>query len=491
MNAERNHEEIPILKNIVPCDPVLADILKDCYRTIVGRENKGNNSYFEKGLKHSIENLTKDGFEIRNRQSKAFLKSFRALIQRKEQNSWIKSEKEIYDAIEGLFFVKLIGEDGDISKVIGDFSHAIMHLDFDQEVPTFSTYGTRKNLFNYFTFVLKSVAEQMSDITVSKKAFNALSEVYSNAAILITDNKLKIRTSNNVAEDVFNQAQSELKSQLIFSVVPELGVDGDSFFESEPIIRKPILVRTEKFGLSQVNFSFLRCERDEEIDELVFVLDFSANQADKSQDIFEISSTLSNVIEGLHTLRNSCKDNIVLETSSSILQNLYQMKENADDLLLDNDTKQGAVSMINFDLIFKRTLNEIRFLVTSESVQLNIKNNLFRPFESDERHIYTILKNLVANAVQFRDITKNVSTVAININDNVRTITISIIDNGIGMSSFNVDLIYGKGYKIDMRSDNLGFGLYFVKNSVQQLGGKIEVESQLKKGTEFRVTLPR
>jgi signal transduction histidine kinase len=61
-------------------------------------------------------------------------------------------------------------------------------------------------------------------------------------------------------------------------------------------------------------------------------------------------------------------------------------------------------------------------------------------------------------------------------------------DTGTGISKENLPKIFNPFFST--RSDGTGLGLSITKNIVEQHGGKIEVESQVDKGTQFIITLP-
>ena len=73
-------------------------------------------------------------------------------------------------------------------------------------------------------------------------------------------------------------------------------------------------------------------------------------------------------------------------------------------------------------------------------------------------------------------------------------ILIKIKDEGIGMSKKTKDLIFKKFYR--EQTGNIhdvkghGLGLTYVKNILEGSGGKIEVKSELNKGSVFIIELP-
>jgi signal transduction histidine kinase len=68
-------------------------------------------------------------------------------------------------------------------------------------------------------------------------------------------------------------------------------------------------------------------------------------------------------------------------------------------------------------------------------------------------------------------------------------IILSVKDNGNGIDSSQHDAIFSKYYRVENAIEGSGVGLYLVKEIVKNAGGKILLESQLGKGSEFKVYL--
>ncbi|MDP4214181.1 MAG: HAMP domain-containing sensor histidine kinase, partial [Bacteroidota bacterium] len=66
---------------------------------------------------------------------------------------------------------------------------------------------------------------------------------------------------------------------------------------------------------------------------------------------------------------------------------------------------------------------------------------------------------------------------------------ISVKDNGIGIDESKFEAIFSKYYRLENAIEGSGIGLYLVKEIVSSAGGRVLVESQLGKGTEFKVYL--
>lgn len=109
---------------------------------------------------------------------------------------------------------------------------------------------------------------------------------------------------------------------------------------------------------------------------------------------------------------------------------------------------------------------------------------------TDIRKVALILRNLVSNAFKFTA----EGMVRILLHGEERHLVLVVHDTGMGIAEENLPLIFEMFRQVEsgdsQRSGGVGLGLYIVKQMVQRLHGRVEVESQLGRGSTFRVTLP-
>jgi signal transduction histidine kinase len=68
------------------------------------------------------------------------------------------------------------------------------------------------------------------------------------------------------------------------------------------------------------------------------------------------------------------------------------------------------------------------------------------------------------------------------------TIEVTIRDNGIGIKPENLSRIFEMRWTT--KSTGLGFGLFWAKDYIEGLGGRVEVESVWQEGTIARICIP-
>lgn len=103
-----------------------------------------------------------------------------------------------------------------------------------------------------------------------------------------------------------------------------------------------------------------------------------------------------------------------------------------------------------------------------------------------------IVINMVNNAYlhAFENRTDGLLTISARCEDD--RVKISFVDNGVGMSTEQMEKLFEPFFSTKIGKGGTGLGMAIVRNLVTKtLGGSISVESDLGKGTRFNVELPR
>jgi CheY-like chemotaxis protein len=101
--------------------------------------------------------------------------------------------------------------------------------------------------------------------------------------------------------------------------------------------------------------------------------------------------------------------------------------------------------------------------------------------------------NLLSNALKFTERGSVTFKVSVKLQDSQQgELVIEVIDTGVGISDEDKPIIFDAfEQKLSgALAEGYGLGLTICKNLVKQLGGKLELESQLNRGSTFRISLP-
>ena len=148
-----------------------------------------------------------------------------------------------------------------------------------------------------------------------------------------------------------------------------------------------------------------------------------------------------------------------------------------------------SIMRVDFNTIISRTFTDLSYLEGASDMMIyrRVDEN---DFYSDPWRISEIFRNLVSNAIKYRQITGAAPEIRIEINCGETQTEIIFADNGIGIEKENLTKIFEMFYRATVQSDGSGIGLYIVKNAVEKLGGTISVHSEIGVGTTFTIILP-
>lgn len=194
---------------------------------------------------------------------------------------------------------------------------------------------------------------------------------------------------------------------------------------------------------------------------------------------------------------NKLEKKLILRNAKNLLRLINQMLD-----LSKLDTGGLKTKLIQGDIIaYIQYLTESFYSMASDKkVQLNFSSCLHKwVMDFDEEKIQHIIYNLLSNAIKFTKPGGNVF-VEISKAEGDDLLHIKVKDTGIGISEENIPHIFNRFYQVAEKqvstgaivapSSGTGIGLALTKELVELLGGQISVNSELRKGTEFLVTLP-
>ena len=167
-----------------------------------------------------------------------------------------------------------------------------------------------------------------------------------------------------------------------------------------------------------------------------------------------------------------------------------------DELLNISSLECGSLALNRQETDTLRLFNEAIEKVRPQILQKNIGFNALLPPKLpelfiDKDKVAAALVNLLGNAVKY---TPSGGKVGLQVSVNSTELAVSIEDTGIGMSSQDMSKICQKFFRSDdprVRDiPGSGIGLSLVQEVARSHGGRLEVHSELNKGSKFTLLLP-
>jgi PAS domain S-box-containing protein len=194
---------------------------------------------------------------------------------------------------------------------------------------------------------------------------------------------------------------------------------------------------------------------------------------------------LSNILQEREKLSNAdfekCLKGITLSVS--------KLDDVIRDLNLILQSRQ-AVNEKRETIYFGELLDSIRTsisdLIEKDNVKIISEFNV-ESILSIKGFLHSILFNLVSNSIKYRhperQLRIEISTDLVD-----EKLLLKVRDNGLGFDlKLNREKVFGLYKKFHSHIEGKGMGLYMVKTQVESLGGRISVNSEVNKGTEFLI----
>jgi len=187
------------------------------------------------------------------------------------------------------------------------------------------------------------------------------------------------------------------------------------------------------------------------------------------------------------TDKDSAKSRFIVE---KLGYSANQLKKMIDDLLRsirEEIAVEQQVVAVEFDKLYTEVaISMEQSVVTAHATVVTDFSNcrtIYYPYQD----LKSILSNLLSNAIKYqfpgRDPIINICTDIVDGHP-----VLIVADNGLGIDlEKDSDKLFKKFQRLQNETEGTGLGLWIIKELVEKNGGQVKVESELNKGTTFRV----
>jgi signal transduction histidine kinase/CheY-like chemotaxis protein len=221
-----------------------------------------------------------------------------------------------------------------------------------------------------------------------------------------------------------------------------------------------------------------------------------ANEA-KSRFLATASHDLRQPLQALSllnaTLRRVIREEPLADALTQQEQSISAMSRLLNALLDISKLESGAIKPEITDFRVSALFNEMRTefaaLASNKGLKLEVEM-CGDQVHSDPALIGQAMRNLVANAIKYT----NAGRVCLRCAHDRDLVRLQVIDTGVGIPAAELARIYDDFYQIGVSTntsrDGYGLGLSIVSRIVVLLGVKIDVQSEVGRGTVFSLVLP-
>lgn len=330
--------------------------------------------------------------------------------------------------------------------------------------------------------------------------------------------------ANDSWEKVLGWSKAEIKAMHYSDLIHPDDISILEFLYDPNYIVEEIKYLTIRFLCKDNSYKWIELSAKYVKDKNVFI--FTGIDVTKRKEVEEEKKKLEETIQ-LESIRNEFFGNISHEfkTPLNIILGIVQLIDK--NIELDNITKENLIRHVD---IMKqnsyRLLRLVNNLIDISRIDIGYYNlqpsnyNIVKVIEDitlsiaeyvkhkkinlifntdveeitlacDPDKIERVMLNLLSNAIKYTDDNGDIYVSLNKVNEDV---VVSVKDSGVGIPNDKLELIFDRfGQANDIlsrRCEGSGIGLSIVKSIVEMHGGKIEVFSEIGKGSEFVFNIP-
>jgi PAS domain S-box-containing protein len=177
----------------------------------------------------------------------------------------------------------------------------------------------------------------------------------------------------------------------------------------------------------------------------------------------------------------------MIQLLKTVADNLNETLLNLNNVVNIQSSIDIVVEPLNLNDYIKKTLDTLNAQVLSKGITIfnKVPENILVNY--NRAYLESILLNLISNSIRYSHATRE-AHVTLSFSEENNQQVLIVADNGIGIDlKKNQDKLFGMYQTFNGNPDARGYGLFITKNQIEALGGRIEVESELDKGTTFKV----
>lgn len=361
--------------------------------------------------------------------------------------------------------------------------------------------------------IVRDITDRKRAEAASKKNETLFTQLFNSTpmGLVMLDEHGKVEQVNNGFQQMFGYQPQELKGKNLNDfIVPENltneGIDLNNIIAANEIVSVvtkrqhrdghlvdvliygvPVLLDNRTISIYGVYVDITERKKVEE--------ELKVRNTELDNFVYKVSHDLRAPLSSILGLVNLAKlpgnDDNPMDYITLIGRKVEDLDHFISDVLSHSKNLKLDVSItkVDFNSIISKTFTDLNYLEGASDV-LVYRRVEGKDFYGDRWRISEVFRNLVSNAIKYRQIGGAKPEIKIEIVTTAEEATVIFSDNGIGIEKNDLAKIFEMFYRATVQSDGSGIGLYIVKNAVEKLGGSISVSSKVGFGTTFTIKLP-
>lgn len=357
--------------------------------------------------------------------------------------------------------------------------------------------GQLSHSFNLMASRLEDTIKDLND--KKNKLYSILNSM--DDGVIFVDNEQNIILINPAAKELFD-ISVDVKNRYILEVIRDSRIY--EILKNKDDAPLELVINNSKYRIIQTKaISVTDYATEKEIGVLLVFHDVTkikTLEKMRSDFVANVSHELKTPLTSIKGFAETLKYVEDTETREKFLDIINVEAERLSRLINDILTLSELENKdysVNFQKVcLNDSIDEVYYIMqtiaTEKDIKLDFKLNSEKLYINGDRDKFKqMMINLVDNAIKY---TPSGGIVEVALKKNKDYAIIIIKDTGIGIPKHHLPRLFERFYRVDKaRSRSMGgtgLGLAIVKHILMIFNGKIDVESEINKGTKFTITLP-
>ncbi len=240
---------------------------------------------------------------------------------------------------------------------------------------------------------------------------------------------------------------------------------------------------TERHRIAEINSSL---ERERELNNL------------KSRFVTIVSHEFRTPLSAINSSAQLIEKYTTSDTNEQRVKHTHRIQDSVshlngmiEDILSLSKIEEGKIEVksekFNLDEVISEVLSEYAELYPGPSFEWKPATSVI---ESDRKLVGHILQNIISNAFKY---TPDGKGITVDVTPHLGDYVITVTDSGVGIPDSEQSKLFERFYRASNVANikGTGLGLHIVAKYLDLLAGKIKFTSEVNKGSQFTVTLPK
>ncbi|MBQ4818470.1 PAS domain-containing protein [Aquimarina sp. MMG016] len=411
-------------------------------------------------------------------------------------------------------------------------SNALLQDHFSGKTPVYECEARMLHRHGYYIWVLDKgkvvswdkdgnpewMVGSHQEITDNKKDYERNKSFIQQAptAIAMFDEEMKYLAASQEWFNVFKINDTDIIGKSYYSVLPEIGnrwktshekcLQGEVIKNNEEQIKNvdgstqwlswefsPWYTYENEVGGVIIHMSDItKIKREEELKSLLAVAEDQNKRLRNfahivSHNLKSHSGNFEMLLDLFVQENPGIEDDEIIKLFKTASEHLSETITHLNEVVLMNTSVDENLTVLNLNEAIDKTMESVSALAIENNVTIKNEVGTDARILGIPAYLDSILLNFITNGIRYRSDHRDSYVILSSYTETGYTV-LCVEDNGLGIDlKKHRSKLFGMYKTFHNNKEARGIGLFITKNQVEAMGGKIEVESEVDKGTIFKI----